>query len=326
VPATPEALRAALGALIVTIDESGADVGAVEVPSYPDGPRPSSVITLRGAGVVGRGEHVGWTEAAHVACRDRTLPCVPRGRWELAAWSASLATVVDGPYERAALEAAAIDLALRQHGLTLFRLAGQAPRPVRYVVSFGQVADPAAEASKQGDVELKVDADPAWSDATFDALAGAGRIAVLDWKNGGARIDHERAHRVLPDALIEDPCWDAAPWSNGVTRRLAADAPLTGAEEVHRLPVRPAAANIKPARMGGVLEALAGVAACQKLGIAVYLGGMFEVDIGRRQLQALAALLCPDAPNDVAPIGRAGERPDRPARIRVDPDTTGFGA
>jgi L-alanine-DL-glutamate epimerase-like enolase superfamily enzyme len=326
VPATPEALRAALGALVVTIDEAGANVRAVDLPSYPGGPRPSSVISLRGAGAVGRGEHVAWTAAAHVACRDRTLPRIPCGRWELAAWSAVLATVADGPYERAALEAAAIDLALRQHGLTLFRLAGQAPRAVRYVVSFGQVADPAAEARSQGDVELKVDADPSWSDATFDALARAGRIAVLDWKNGGGRTDHERAHRMLPDALVEDPCWEAAPWSNGVARRLAADARLTAATEIHRLPVRPAAANIKPARMGGVLEALAGAAACQELGIAVYLGGMFEVDVGRRQLQALAALLCPDGPNDVAPIGCAGETPDRPAQIRVDPDTAGFGA
>ena len=325
-PATPEALHTALGALVVTIDQAGADVRAVEVPSYPGGPRPSSVIALRGAGAVGRGELVAWTDAAHVACRDRTLPRIPRGRWEVAAWSAVLAKEVDSPYERAALEAAAIDLALRQHGLTLFRLVGQAPRAVRYVVSFGQVADPAAEARNQGDVELKVDADPSWSDATFDALARAGRIAVLDWKNGGGRTDHERAHHILPDALVEDPCWEAAPWSDGVARRLAADTPLTGATAVHRLPVRPAAANIKPARMGGVLEAIAGAAACQKLGIAVYLGGMFEVDVGRRQLQALAALLCPDGPNDVAPIGRAGETPDRPARIRVDPDTAGFGA
>ena len=325
-PATPEALRATLGALVVTIDDAGADVAAVEVPSYPGGLRPSSVITLRGAGAVGRGEHVAWTEAAHVACRERTLPGIARGRWELEAWSAMLATTVAEPYERAALEAAAIDLALRQHDLTLFRLLGQAPCPVRYVVSFGQVADPAAEARRQGDVELKVDADPAWPDDTFDALAEAGRVAVLDWKNDGGRTDHERAHHILPDALIEDPRWEVAPWSDGIMRRLAADAPLAGAEDVHRLPVRPAAANIKPARMGGILEALAGAAACQALGIAVYLGGMFEVDVGRRQLQALAALLSPDGPNDVAPIGRAGEMPDRPARIHVDADTAGFGA
>ncbi len=325
-PATPEALQAALGALAVTIEDAAAAVGAVALPSYPDGPRPHSVVMLRGAGAAGRGEHVGWTEAAHVACRDHALPRVPLGRLRLAAWSAALAGVVPEPYDRAAVEAAAIDLALRQHGVGLFRLLGVPAHPVRYVVSFERVRDPAAEARRHGDVELKVDADPAWDDATLAALAAAGRVAVLDWKNAGTRADHERGHRLLPDALVEDPCWELAPWSSALQRRLAADAPLARAADVHRLPVRPAAANLKPARMGGVLEALAAAAACHARGIAVYLGGMFEVDVGRRQLQALAALLCPDGPNDVAPLPRAGEPATRPPRITVDGDAVGFGA
>jgi L-alanine-DL-glutamate epimerase-like enolase superfamily enzyme len=325
VPATPEAVRAALGALAVTIEEVGSSVGAVAVPSYPDGPRPHSVVTLRGAGVAGRGEHVGWSEAAHVACRDRALPLVPRGRWRLEAWCAALAGVVSEPYDRAALEAAAIDLALRQAGLSLFALLGQPARPVRYVVSFGRVADPAAEARRHG-VMVKVDADPSWGPHVFAALAETGRVAVLDWKNTGMRADHERAHCLLPEALIEDPRWTLAPWSARLHGRLSADAPLAQAADVHRLPVRPAAANLKPARMGGVLEVLAAAAACQARGIAVYLGGMFEVDVGRRQLQALAALLCPEGPNDVAPIARADAEPVRPPRLLVDAELPGFGA
>ena len=325
-PATPDALRTALGALAVTIEEVSVEIGAVAVPSYPDGPRPSSRLTLRGNSAAGRSEHVGWTDAAHVAFRDRTLPRVPRGTWRLDAWSAAIAGSIAEAYDRAALEAAAIDLALRQRDVSLFEIAGHAPQPVRYVVSFGPVPDPAAEARRHGTVELKVDADPAWDDATFAALAAAGRIAVLDWKNAGTRADHERAHRILSDALVEDPCWDLAPWSRDLQRRLAADCPLSCAHDVHRLPVRPAAANLKPARMGGVFEMLAAATACQSRGIAVYLGGMFEIGVGRTQLQALAALLCPDGPNDVAPIGRAGETPARPARIQVDGAAPGFGA
>ncbi len=325
-PATPEALAAALGALVVTVDGADARVGAVAVPSYPDGPRPHSVVRLHGAGAVGQGEHVGWTDAAHVACRDRSLPRAPRGRSSLAAWSAALADRVPDPYDRAALEAAAIDLALRQQRTTLFALAGAPPRPVRYVVSFGRVADPAAEARRHGGAELKVDVDPAWDDAVFAALGAAGRVAVLDWKNDGTRGDHERAHRLLPDALLEDPCWTAAPWSDTLVGRLSADAPLARAADVHRLPVRPAAANLKPARMGGTFEVLAAAAACHARGIAVYLGGMFEIDVGRRQLQVLAALLSPDGPNDVAPIARDARPPARPPRLAVDADTAGFGA
>jgi len=325
VPATPDALRAALGALPVVIEAVDATVGAVAVPSYPGEPRPHSVLTLHGAGTAGRGEHVGWTADAHIACRDRTLPRVPRGRWRLDAWSTALAGLVAESYDRAALEAAAIDLALRQHDVGLFGLAGARPGPVRYVVSFERVSDPASEARRHGDVELKVDADPAWSDAVIAALAAAGRIAVLDWKNGGSRADHERAHALVPGAMIEDPCWALAPWSRGLEQHLAADQPVARAADVDRLPVRPAAVNLKPARMGGVFEMLAAAAACQARGIAVYLGGMFEVDIGRRQLQALAALLSPEGPNDVAPIAQAGEILTRPARLTVDGDAPGFG-
>ena len=89
---------------------------------------------------------------------------------------------------------------------------------------------------------------------------------------------------------------------------------------------RPAAVNVKPARMGGVLEALACVARCDAAGISVYFGGMFEVGPGRRQLWDLAALLAPDGPNDVAPIA-VGEAPaPRPARLVVDAARPGFGA
>jgi L-alanine-DL-glutamate epimerase-like enolase superfamily enzyme len=325
VPATPDVLGRALGALPVVIDEASAHVGAVAVTSYGDEPRPHSVVRLAGRGAVGRGEHVGWSVTAHEACSDASLPRIPRGVWRLDAWSAALAHAVSDPYDRAAAEAAAIDLALRQRGTTLFALADRPPRPLRYVVSFARVADPAAEARRQGDVELKVDADPAWDDATFAALAAAGRVAVLDWKGGGMRRDHERAHRLLPDALVEDPCWDAAPWSANLTRRVSADAPVQCAADVDRLPVTPAAVNLKPARLGGVFELLAAAAACATRGIAVYLGGMFELDVGRRQLQALAALLSPDGPNDVAPISRAGAHADRPDRLVPDGRTPGFG-
>jgi hypothetical protein len=49
------------------------------------------------------------------------------------------------------------------------------------------------------------------------------------------------------------------------------------------------------------------------------------VGIGRRQLWALAALLCPEAPNDVAPLAIGTEAPPRPQRLRIDPGPAGFG-
>jgi L-alanine-DL-glutamate epimerase-like enolase superfamily enzyme len=85
------------------------------------------------------------------------------------------------------------------------------------------------------------------------------------------------------------------------------------------------AVNVKPARMGGVLEALRCAATCAAAGIDVYVGGMFEVGIGRTQLHTLAALLCPDGPNDVAPLGVGEAPPPRPARLTVERGSAGLG-
>ena len=82
--------------------------------------------------------------------------------------------------------------------------------------------------------------------------------------------------------------------------------------------------NVKPARMGGVLEALAAIAACAAAGIPSYLGGMFEVGVGRAQLQTLAALFAPEMPNDVAPIGVGGTPPTWPPRLVLPATGVGF--
>lgn len=332
-PPTPEAagaLARALAALPVVVEDVRWTATPRSVPSYPGGRRPHSVVTLAGAGASGAGEHVGWSDADHARFGAAAPTLAPRGRRPLGGWAADLAWRAPEPYDRAALEAAAIDLALRQAGTNLFALAALAPAPVRYVVSFDRRPDPAAAARELRAavpaVELKVDVDPAWDEAAWRALAATGAVAVLDWKGGGAPAEHERAHRLFRHALLEDPGPGDVPWSAGVRSRLAADATVLRAVDVAALPVAPVAVNVKPARMGGVLEALACVAACAARGIVVYVGGMFEVGPGRAQLQALAALLCPEGPNDVAPIGVGTAPPPRPPRLRVDPDAPGFGA
>ncbi len=312
---TTELLRS----LPLRLDAATCATSHVDVPSYPGEPRPSSVVTLVGGGHTGRGEHVGWTADAHAAFA-RAVAALAPGASTFGAWADGLRALP--PYDRAALEAAGLDLALRQGGTNLFRLAETPPGTVRYVVSFGRVPDPVDEARRQGDVELKIDVDPAWDDAT---LARLPRVAVVDWKTSGTRDEHERVHRLLPDALVEDPSPDAAPWSAALARRLSADATVLAAADVARLSPRPVAVNLKPGRMGGVLAVLDAAAACHALGIAVYVGGMFELGCGRAQLRSLAALLSPDGPNDIAPISTAERPAERPERLPAPADTPGFG-
>ena len=53
---------------------------------------------------------------------------------------------------------------------------------------------------------------------------------------------------------------------------------------------------------------------CEARGIEIYGGGQFELGPGRGQIQHLASLFHPDAPNDVAPkeYNDGGPRPDLP--------------
>jgi hypothetical protein len=50
------------------------------------------------------------------------------------------------------------------------------------------------------------------------------------------------------------------------------------------------------------------------------MGGMFEVGVGRGQLRALAAVLSPEGPNDVAPL----LSDERPRRLAIDAALAGF--
>ena len=110
---------------------------------------------------------------------------------------------------------------------------------------------------------------------------------------GGALV--ERARALYPDALLEDP--PCVP--GGAT--VSWDARIRSAEDVARLPSRPAAVNVKPARLGSFRALLELYETCSVEGIPVYGGGQHELGPGRRQIQLLAALFHPDAPNDVAP-------------------------
>lgn len=315
----PSALLDRLRALPLDVADAACAVRAVPLASYPGGARPSALVTLIGGGTAGHGEHVAWTLADHAALAEALPRLARRGRTQLAAWCDGLAGAT--PYARAALEAAAVDLALRQGRTTLFRLAGAPARSVRYVVSFDRSVDPVAEGHRApAGVGLKLDVDPGWDDATWAALAASRAVAILDWKGGGTVADHERAHAAMPEAWLEDPA--PGEWTAGTRARVTLDATILNAGDVARLAWRPAAVNVKPARLGGVFAALATIAACTAAGIPVYLGGMFEVGVGRRQLHALAALFAPDAPNDVAPLG---EPAPWPARIPVDGDAPGFG-
>ena len=102
---------------------------------------------------------------------------------------------------------------------------------------------------------------------------------------------------MYPDALLEDPPV-VVPGA-----RASWDIPITSASEIRRLPDRPSAINVKPARLGSVADLFDLYEHCTAEGIDMYGGGQHEVGPGRAQIQLLASLFHPQAPNDVAPAG-----------------------
>lgn len=318
-PVGPGALAAALQALPVRIESHTAETGPVECPGYYDGaPRPRGVVVLSGAGRTGRGESVAWTPAAQAAFAAALPDLVPTGSITVgeAAERVRAATgasgAADAGYHRAAVEAAVIDLALRQGSTNMFVLSGRRPRPVAFCRSLTGVADPLPSArrilARDPAARLKIDPpETGWDDATWAALAALDRVVVVDFKRRGEATGVERAHAALPAAWLEDPPRAAladpdAPWR----AQVALDGWVARAADLERPVVPPGAVNVKAPRLGGPLEALRALDLCAGNGWHAYFGGMFEVDAGRAQARVLASLFTPDAWNDLAPL--AGDR------------------
>jgi hypothetical protein len=112
----PGALAETLGALPVCVEGVEVKRRAVPVGDYPGGPRPSSVIHLRGRGQAGRGENVAFTDDEHARFAARAPSLLSAGAFADGIWRGRVDALVDGAargYERAALEAALIDGELR---------------------------------------------------------------------------------------------------------------------------------------------------------------------------------------------------------------------
>ena len=110
---TPAELATVLGNLEVHL--SALEVVRRDIPlaDYPGGPRPSSVVRVSGQGVAGNGEHVAFSDA-----EQRTF-AVSMAAWFRAHRARATVRVADvghaelPRYDKAALEAALIDLTSR---------------------------------------------------------------------------------------------------------------------------------------------------------------------------------------------------------------------
>jgi len=246
-------------------------------------------------------------------------------------------------YRLWALHSAALDLALRQAGLSLHEALGLEPRPLRFVVS-PRLADPPSAkplrrlAERFPGVRLKLDPTPAWSAPLIAELAAGDRVDVLDLKAHyeGTVVDQRPSpelHRLLleafPRAVLEDPSYGpaTAPLLDPQLDRVSYDAPLHGPADLDRLGHQVRIVNVKPSRLGSLPNLFAFLERCARESIRAYGGGQFELGPGRGQVQYLASLLYAEGPNDCAPAPY--NLPEPPADLpesplAVDPPSCGF--
>ncbi len=310
--------------------------------------RATTVISLSGDGETGRGEDVTYEADEHEPDKWDALDLSLSGEYTLDSFSTRLGETTlfpDPPdrdvfrnYRRWGFESAALDLALKQADTTLSAELGQSVDPVRFVVST-RLNDTESDDPPTTDrihrlladypgTEFKLDPTPDWTDDVIDDLAATGAVRTLDFKGHyeGTEVDtpadpafYEKLLAAFPEAVIEDPGLtdETRALFEGHRARVSWDAPIHGIDDIEALPFEPSWLNIKPSRFGTVAELLATIDYCERNEIEMYGGGQFELDVGRRHIQLLAALFYPHTPNDVAPGGY--NDPDPPAGLATSP-------
>ena len=281
--------------------------------------RRTTVVRLHGGGHEGVGEDVSYEEDLQLAFTDDALPSLA-GRHTLEGFSDLVAG--QPGYRPWGLGSAALDLALRQAGISLAGAVGREPKPVRFVVSQSTVRE---LLELYPELRFKLDASDSWTDEIVAELAATGAVDVVDLKGlyEGEWVDatpsaelYGRVAGAFPDAWLEDARLtdETRPVLEPHRDRLTWDFPIHSVADVDALEWPPRCLNSKPSRFGSVERLFDFYDACEERGIALYGGGQFELGPGRGQIQHLASLFHPDAPNDVAPsaYNEGGPRPGLP--------------
>ena len=226
------------------------------------------------------------------------------------------------PMAKAALEAALLDVQLRQSGLSFGAFLGAVHDTVPAGVSVGimnsipELLDAVDGYLDDGYLRIKLKIEPGWDLAPVRAVReryGAEVLLQVDANTAYTLADARHLAKLDPFdlLLIEQPLPEHdlaghAALAHVVRTPICLDESITSAAvAVHAISIGATRiVNIKPGRVGGFLEARRIHDVCAAHGIPVWCGGMLETGIGRAANIALAALPNFTLPGDTSASDR----------------------
>ena len=269
----------------------------------------------------------GWGECPTLAAPGYTTGTTDRA-WSGLVGELGPAAVMQGTWSAnglvaasAALSDAGLDASLRATGVSLVEHLGGVRRPLPTCAVVAGVGGPpgeavaaAARAAADGAAMVKVKVVPDSAAEVLRAVQEAVPGLPVAADANGSFVDGAALAELdgLGLAYLEQPLAAGTTWDDyaalcdALVTPVALDESLTSADAVRSATGAGAAdvVSIKPARMGGVAAAALAVSAAAAHGVPAFVGGMFELGIGRAAAAAVATLAGCTLPTDLGPSER----------------------
>ncbi|MFE0256941.1 o-succinylbenzoate synthase [Streptomyces sp. NPDC059010] len=265
-------------------------------------------------------EHVA---GAEIVLRDFLLPRVAAlPVFDTAHLAPAMAKIKGHELAKAALETAVLDAELRSYGMPLATYLGAVRERVPAGVSvgirrtLGELLDDVEGYLADGYVRIKLKIEPGWDLEPVRAVRerfGAELPLQVDANTAYTLADAEHLRRLdafglllIEEPLAEDNLYAHARLQQRIATPVCLDESLHNAADTASAIALDACrvVNVKPARVGGYLEARRVHDVAYAHGVPVWCGGMLETGIGRAANLALAALPGFTLPGDTSASGR----------------------
>jgi O-succinylbenzoate synthase len=302
-----------------------------ETSGWRESLRPAIIVAIRSEGLTGYGECVAgagpWysyetVETAWHILKDFCIPAVLgqdiRSAEEL---QAKLQPIRGHPMAKAGLEAAFWDLLAQAHNLSLAKLLGGTKDRIESGISIGIHRDIPAllraieQRCAQGYRRIKLKVKPGWDIEVLRTVRQRfPDIALMADANAAytmADLSHLKRFDELGLLMLEQPLGYDDLIDHSVLQRelktpICLDESIKTPDDArHALDIGACKIiNIKPGRVGGLLNAKKIHDLCWGRGVPVWCGGMLETGIGRAANVALASLPGFVLPNDISASAR----------------------